>query len=263
MKFFGHLRQNTANQTRTLGTFYDDTDFLTPESALTVANTDIKLRKMGADARVDKNSGGLSLGLDGAYKVTWNATDTNVLGELHVYCKVAGATPVEGSYWVLSAESYDAIYGAGTGFDSAGRVNLGAIRDGQVPTPAVTGIPDVNVTLVADSTADVAGFPTLIDTILTAVSDGFTALPTNVLNQVNAGLDASIPELIQAIPGATPSLRQAAMLGAMAIRNRIRVNRTAVPNYIEWYNDAGTMIFRKPLSDNGTVYEETKAVIGV
>ena len=51
------LRQSTASQDVIIGAFIDDTDFKTPETGLTIANTDIKLMKDGA-ASVNKNSGG-------------------------------------------------------------------------------------------------------------------------------------------------------------------------------------------------------------
>src|SRR3990172_2470305 len=39
----GFLKQSTASQSRAIGPFLDDTDFKTAETALTIANTDIKL----------------------------------------------------------------------------------------------------------------------------------------------------------------------------------------------------------------------------
>ena len=51
------LRQSTASQDVMIGAFIDDTDFKTPETGLTIANTDIKLLKDGG-ASVNKNSGG-------------------------------------------------------------------------------------------------------------------------------------------------------------------------------------------------------------
>ena len=44
----GFLKQSTASQTRLVGPFVDDTDFKTAETALTIANTDVKLSANGA-----------------------------------------------------------------------------------------------------------------------------------------------------------------------------------------------------------------------
>ena len=50
------LRQSTASQVVELGPFLDDTDFKTAETGLTIANTDIKLRKEGGTTHGSKNS---------------------------------------------------------------------------------------------------------------------------------------------------------------------------------------------------------------
>ena len=108
----GYLRQSTAAQVRTIGPFIDDTDFKTLENALTIANTDIILKKNGA-ASVAKNSGGATAdGSAGLYHLTWDATDSNTVGELYGSVKVAGALVVFFSYVVLEEAVYDALYAA-------------------------------------------------------------------------------------------------------------------------------------------------------
>jgi hypothetical protein len=86
----GFLRQSTASQTRLIGPFVDSTDFATPETGLTIANTDIKLSKNGA-AEVNKNAGGGTHISLGRYAVTFDATDSNTVGQLHLAVSVAGA----------------------------------------------------------------------------------------------------------------------------------------------------------------------------
>jgi hypothetical protein len=108
----GYLRQATASQIRTIGPFVDDTDFKTLRSALTIANTDIKLKKNGA-ASANKNSGGATAdGTNGWYQVTWDATDTATVGELSVSVKVAGALVYFGTYVVLEEAVYDSMFAA-------------------------------------------------------------------------------------------------------------------------------------------------------
>jgi hypothetical protein len=115
----GYLRQNTSSQVRTIGPFVDDTDFKTLRSALTIANTDIKLKKNGA-ASANKNSGGATAdGTNGWYQVTWDATDTATVGELSVSVKVAGALVYFGTYVVLEEAVYDSMFAASaTGYVS-------------------------------------------------------------------------------------------------------------------------------------------------
>src|SRR5262245_35915057 len=101
------LKQSTASQSRALGPFVDDTDFKTAETGLTVANTDIKIFKNGA-ASVNKNSGGGTHRTNGVYGVTFDATDTDTVGEFMVSVVVSGALPVFHKFTVLEEAVYDA-----------------------------------------------------------------------------------------------------------------------------------------------------------
>ena len=108
----GFLRQSTASQVRAVGPFVDDTDFKTLETALSIANTDVKLKKNGA-AAANKNSGGATAdSTTGMYHLTFDATDSNTVGELFFSIKVAGALVVFGSYTVLEEVIYDALFAA-------------------------------------------------------------------------------------------------------------------------------------------------------
>jgi hypothetical protein len=105
----GFLKQSTASQSRSLGPFVDDTDFKTLETGLTIANTDVKLVKNGA-ASVNKNSGGGTHRINGYYSFTFDATDTNTVGELQVSVAVSGALVVAAVFVVLDETIYDALY---------------------------------------------------------------------------------------------------------------------------------------------------------
>src|SRR4051812_1836451 len=104
-----YLRQSTASQSRAIGPFLDDTDFKTAETALAIANTDIKLIVNGA-ASVNKNSGGGTHSVSGEYGVTFDATDTATVGELKVSVVVAGALPVFHTFQILEEAVYDALF---------------------------------------------------------------------------------------------------------------------------------------------------------
>lgn len=108
------LRQSTAGQVIELGMFLDSTDGNTEESALSIANTDIKVWKHGATSLVNKNSGGATIMANGVYHCTLDATDTDTLGGLVLYVHVAGALVVKKECIVMTAANYDLAI-AGTG----------------------------------------------------------------------------------------------------------------------------------------------------
>jgi|TARA_R110000824_G_scaffold357885_1_gene545425 hypothetical protein len=108
------LKQSTASQSILIGPFIDDTDGATPETGLTIANTDIRLSKAGANI-VAKNSGGGTADEAGWYTATLDATDTNTVGTLQGHVKVAGALMVQFQVTVLEEAIYDGIFASGAG----------------------------------------------------------------------------------------------------------------------------------------------------
>jgi len=112
----GFLKQSTASQSRLVGPFVDDTDFKTLETGLTIANTDVKLSKNGA-AGANKNSGGGTHRNNGMYSLTFDATDTDTVGELAGSILISGALVVVFKFTVLEEAIYDDLFGSGaTGF---------------------------------------------------------------------------------------------------------------------------------------------------
>lgn len=106
-----YLRQSTASQSVAIGPFVDDTDYKTPETALTIANTDIKIVVNGG-ASANKTAGGGTHRVNGVYGVTFDATDTATVGELEYSVVVAGALPVFGRCMVLEEAVYDNLFAA-------------------------------------------------------------------------------------------------------------------------------------------------------
>lgn len=147
------LRQSTAAQTRIIGPFLDVTDFKTVRTALTLANTDCKLSKNGGTV-VNKNSGGGTHISAGNYAVTFDATDTDTLGELHVNVnQVANALPVVAKFLVLPANAYDGLFlGTGVGV----RANVQGWLGSAPIAVTTTGVPKVDVSRV-NNTAQTAG----------------------------------------------------------------------------------------------------------
>ena len=159
-----YLRQSTASQEVPLGYFLDSTDGNTEETALTIANTDIKLWKAGATTLASKNSGGATHISNGVYYAVLDATDTNTLGSLIVFCHVAGALAVKVECVVLAANIYDSLIGGGDLLD----VELGAVA-------------------TAANLATVAGY---IDTEVAAIKAKTDSLTFTVAGQVDANIQS-------------------------------------------------------------------------
>lgn len=105
------VRQSTASQEVPLGYFVDSTDGNTEETGLTIANTDIKIWKAGATTLANKNSGGGTHISNGIYYAVLDATDTNTIGPLVIFCHVSGALAVRVECRVLDEAVYDSLYG--------------------------------------------------------------------------------------------------------------------------------------------------------
>jgi hypothetical protein len=139
-----YLKQSTASQEIPLGYFVDSTDGNTEETALTIANTDIKLWKAGATTLANKNSGGGTHISNGIYYAVLDATDTDTLGSMIVFVHVSGALPVRVECVVLAANVYDSLIGggdllqvdatqfAGTAYATALAAEVDAVWDEQV-----------------------------------------------------------------------------------------------------------------------------------
>lgn len=174
---FGYLRQSTASQSRTIGPFVDDTDFKTLENGLTIANTDIKLKKNGATA-VNKNSGGATSDVNGMYAVTFNATDTNTVGEIQGSVSVAGALVVVFKFVVLEEAVFDLLFISG----ATGDVKLQAITHTGATIPTVTTV-DTTTTNTdmrgTDSALAAASAPTNFGDMAITVTTGRVSVGTS------------------------------------------------------------------------------------
>jgi hypothetical protein len=124
-------------------------------------------------------------------------------------------------------------------------------------------------TLVADiwayATRTLTGFGTLIADIwayATRVATSVDALGTqakaDARAEVNAALDTVIPELSQAKPSATPTVRTALALLYMTLRNKFTQTATEA----KVHNDAGTAIAKAAVSDDGTTFTRNEMESG-
>ena len=183
------LKQSTAFTDR-IGPFLDKTDGVTEEVGLTTASSAIFLSKNGGNFVVKNDATALAHDQDGWYVIVYDATDTATVGKLEVMVQApATHLPVWKTYWVLEEAIYNALFAASAaGFDANQRVDIGSILGGAVPTPAVTGVPDVNVTHVGDTAQTAGDLAALVVTADAAVdvavadlanaTDGLSALKT-------------------------------------------------------------------------------------
>lgn len=139
------LKQSTA-QTVKMGPFVDSTDGVTPETALTISQADIRLSKNGGDFAQSNNAAGATHDENGYFDVPLDATDTNTLGRLKVAINESGALPVWKDFMVLPANVWDSLFGAD-------KLQVDAVEwlGGTIATPTVTGVPEVDVTHVGGS----------------------------------------------------------------------------------------------------------------
>jgi hypothetical protein len=109
------LKQSTAT-TIVLGPFLDDTDGVTPETGLTIAQSDVLLWKQGGTGFSAKNdSTAATHRSNGMYTVPLDTTDTATLGQLVVSVSDGGAAaacPVWEKYQVVPANVWDSLFGS-------------------------------------------------------------------------------------------------------------------------------------------------------
>lgn len=110
-----------------LGPFVDDTDGKTAETALTLANTDVRLSKNGGNfaASAEVNAGYTHDEL-GYYDVTLTSTDLTTLGSLIAAVHQAGSLPVRQEFMVVASETYDALVSGPTNYLPVNVVQISA-----------------------------------------------------------------------------------------------------------------------------------------
>ena len=167
-----YLRQSTSQDIR-FGPFVDSTDGVTPETGLTIAQSDMQLSKDGAAFAQKNAAGNATHDTDGWYSTTLNTTDTATVGELLLQVTVSGALPVWTRWYVVEEDIYDDIFGA----SAAGYLQpTTAGRTLDVTATGAAGIDWGNIEN-AGTTVDLSA--TTIDTVDTA---------TDVTNPVSANV---------------------------------------------------------------------------
>jgi hypothetical protein len=163
------LREDTAVDVA-VGPFLDSTDGITPETALTITQPDILLKK-GTGSWAQKSAAQtLSHESNGWYEVALSATDTDTPGHLMLAITESGALPVWHEFTVLNTQVYDSLFGA-LNADLLD-VNVGQWLGTAAATPNTAGVPVVDDRTLRTNTATAgaastitldAGAPTTVD----------------------------------------------------------------------------------------------------
>ena len=104
-----YLKQSTSVDVP-IGPFLDETDGRTAETALTITQPDIRLKKNGANWAQKNAAQTLSHEENGFYEVTLDATDTGTLGLLRLAVFESGALPIWEDFMVVTANVYDSLF---------------------------------------------------------------------------------------------------------------------------------------------------------
>jgi hypothetical protein len=248
------LRQSTSVDLP-IGPFVDATDGVTAETALTLTQPDIRLKKNAA-AWAQKNAAQtLSHEENGWYEVTLDATDTGTLGQLMLAVHESGALPVFHEFSVITAEAWDAKYaGTGVGMRADVRGWLGTTP----ATPGTAGIPSVDVVRISGDDVAADDLELFIEgTAISPLPQVNAAQVAGSTPQTVADIKASTVEALatdtyaepSAPPAATASLKD--KIGFMTALARNKHNVTATNDVLRNDADSAT-IATAPLSDDGT-----------
>src|SRR3990167_6423786 len=240
----GWLKQSTA-VTLKIGPFVDSTDGNTAETALTIAQADVRLSKNGGNIAQKTEATSCTHDELGMYDCPVDATDTGTLGRLDLVVAETGALVVRHTYMVVPANVWDSLFGA-----DALQVDVAQWLGTAVATPSTVGVPEVDVTHVAGS-ATTATLDGRIPAALVGgrmdadigAKTGNVALSTQEKADVNAEVVDALATDTYAEPGrgapaATASL--AAKIGYVFKAWRNRVTQTAT-QYSLYGDDAATV----------------------
>ncbi len=172
----------------------------------------------------------------GTYWLELTAAQLGIVGRHKLTAFISGALIVWEEFTVLSGNVYDALFGASAalGTDIA-----------KITT-------DVAAILVDSNELQTDNVPGLI-----AALNDLSAAQVNT-EVVDVLFTDTLSELTAAIPAATPSIAAGIMLMYMALRNKLDITDTLM----EIHNDAGAVIAKAALSDDGTTYTEAKTAAG-
>jgi hypothetical protein len=183
------LKQSTAVNIA-LGPFLDDGDGKTAETALTISQADVRLKKNDGNWGQKSDSSSATHEENGWYEVALNSTDTNTLGILIVSVSESGALPVWREFMVVPANVYDShIAGSVTQNVQVTGMNANVVTASALASDAVTEIQSGLATSSALATVD-----GIVDQIL---ADTGTDIP-NTLSTVSSQV-TTVDNVVDAI----------------------------------------------------------------
>jgi hypothetical protein len=142
-----YLRQSTSADVP-IGPFVDATDGVTAETALTLTQPDIRLKKNAAAWAQKAAAQTLSHEENGMYEVTLDATDTDTLGLLRLAVFESGAAPVWEDFLVIQAQEFDRL------FTATGQRQLGLVATGTAQSATATTLVLAAAETFADDTVN-------------------------------------------------------------------------------------------------------------
>lgn len=169
----GWLKQSTA-VTLKIGPFVDSANGNDEETALTIAQADVRLSKNGGNMAQKNESTSCTHDELGIYDCPIDTTDTDTLGRLELSVHETGSLVVRHTYMVVPANVWDSMFGADK-LDVSVVEWLGTAA----ATPTVAGVPEVDVTHwigTAAATPTVAGVPEVDITHLGGAAQSATDL---------------------------------------------------------------------------------------
>lgn len=294
------LKQSTAFTFR-IGPFLDSTDGVTAETALSIAQADIQISKNGGAFAQTSATPTTTHDADGWYQCPLTATDTGTLGPLTVQIVMSGALPVWEHFMVVPANVYDSLVGGSDTLqadvtqvsgsavstttaqlgvnvvqvsgDATAANNLEADYDG-------TGYNKSNSTIgtTTTNTDMVAAAPTaaaVADAVWDEAKSGHVAAGSfgeevqshSTLTAANVNSEVvdvlktdTIAQLSQGAPPTTPTFEEAVMYLYSALAFKAQVDGSA--NEKKFFNQGGTAIWKKALTDASSIYTEANGATG-
>ena len=228
MAVSGFLKQSTSVTVK-IGPFVDSLDGNSEEGGLTIAQADVRLSKNSGNI-IPKNEVTTCTHDElGLYDCPLDDTDTNTLGILSLIVHVAGALHVRHDYMIMPANVWDSMFST----------DLLQVDLQQWIGTAPLALTSQLVQAQANSLGTQAK----------------TDVNTEVADVIKVD---TMPENAQGIPAATPTMEDAIMYLYMALRNAITVTNTSK----NFTNDAGTILWKKAISDDGSTYTEAEGASG-
>ena len=178
------LKQSTAVDIA-FGPFVDSTDGVTAETALTIAQADVRLKKNAAAWAQKNETTSATHEENGWYEIPLDATDTNTLGQLVINVSESGALPVWERFTVVAANVYDSLVGGGDTLD----VQVTGIATDAVNAAALAAdaVAEINATVDTALTDYDAPTKTEMDAAFAALNDLSAA-------QVNTEVDTALAD---------------------------------------------------------------------